>query len=172
MMDVDSNNCELLFQNETLFCGALQNRPSKTIIITVSFVLTIVNALLLYGVIWYQKFGPDRGRTVLDEIFTSFCWICMTALTIGITDAVRYIIGPFPKFLCSLILFIKGAIRMEIILFYDTLAIFRYILIFHRKNPMSLDEHFWNKFTCITITITQNTTETREERGKLDIFSS
>jgi hypothetical protein len=43
---------------------------------------------------------------------------------------------------------------MEIILFYDMLAIFRYILIFHRKNPTSLDEHFWNKFTCITITIT------------------
>jgi len=152
-MNIEGDNCQLLFQNETLLCEALQNRPSKIIIITVSFILTFVDALLLYGVIWYQKFGPDYGRTVIDEIFTSFCWACMVALPIGIADAMRYVIGPFPRFLCHLILFFKGTIRMEIILFYDMMAIFRYILIFHRKNPTSLDEKFWNRFTCHAITL-------------------
>jgi hypothetical protein len=153
MMDAVSDNCQLLFQNETLLCGALQNRPSKTIIITVSLILTMADILLFYGVIWYQKFGPDHGRTVLDEIFTSFCWTCMVALPIGIADAVRYTLGPFPKFLCTLIFFFKSTVRMEIILFYDMMAIFRYILIFHRKNPTSLDEQFLNKFSCLTITV-------------------
>jgi hypothetical protein len=152
-MNSEVENCQLLFQNETLLYGALQDRPSKTAAIVFSIILTLTDALLLYGVIWFQNFGPDHGRTLVNRIFTSFCWTCMVALFIGATDVIRYITGPFPKIVCHIIVIFKNMVRTEILLFYDLMAISRYILIFHRNNPTALDEQFWNQFIYLTITI-------------------
>ena len=149
----DNWDCQMLLGNETLLCGAFQNRPEKIAAIVVSIILTLADLLLLYGVIWYQYFGPDQSRTLVNWIFSSFCWSCMAALMIGVSDVARFILGPFPQHLCSVISFIKPAIRTEILLFFDAMALTRYIMIFGRKNPTAIDELFWHRFVCLVVTV-------------------
>ena len=102
----------------------------------------------------YQKFGsPDHDKTLVNRIFTSFCWACMVALATGVADVTRYILGPLPPFLCSLVQFTKYTVRTEILLFYNAMALSRYVLIFVLKNPMAVDDKFWNLFISIAITL-------------------
>ena len=57
-MTSEDENCEMLFKNETLFCGALQSRPIKTFAIAISIFLTVADLMLLYCAIWDQIIKP------------------------------------------------------------------------------------------------------------------
>ena len=131
---------------EIYFSGIFYNRPSKFAAVFISAFLLTVNILIWYGAIWFEHFGSDQKRTLVNKLFTSFSWTSIAAFLISSTDLVRYTVGPFPWQICSIQMLIKNSLRTQYLLFYDSIALTRYIFIFWLKNPMALDHDFWSLF--------------------------
>jgi len=90
----------------------------------------------------------------MNKLFASLCWTGICALLIGLTDVIRYTAGPFHSILCYLQLLLKNTVKTEILLFYDAIALSRYIFIFRLKNPTAVCEDFWSLFASIWIVLT------------------
>lgn len=61
-------------KTEELFSGLYEIRASTMSMVSTSFVLTFVNMALAYGVIWYDRYGIDMKRTLMNKLVTSTCW--------------------------------------------------------------------------------------------------
>jgi len=101
----------------------------------------------LYSIIWYEKYGTDNRRTILNLLISSLCWILIeVSFTIQLTELFRLIYGPFPKSFCFLKTVIRGTFTNQVLLYIDAIAIVRYILIFWLKNPSAFKDEFWCNF--------------------------
>ena len=147
----DQDVCQLLISRETFFCEAFQHQTSKTVIIVLSVITSLTDIGLLYGAIWYERFGSDNYRTLINRLFSSLCWSGIVALLIGWTDVGRHIIGPFPDVPCYFQIVMKDSIKTAILLFFDAIALSRYIFIYWMKNPTALNDDFWNLFVNLWI---------------------
>jgi hypothetical protein len=49
------------------------HRPSKFGAISAAFVIDVANAALSYGVIWYDRYGHDMKRTLMNRVTKCFC---------------------------------------------------------------------------------------------------
>ena len=61
-------------------------------------------------------------------------------------DLSRYIIGPLPTSLCTLNLFLKNVVGLQIVLFFNASIAIKFISIFCLKNPTGLQDDFWTCF--------------------------
>jgi hypothetical protein len=56
---------------------------------------------LLLVVIWFERFGSDKKRTLINMMATKVCWINLLILyTVRAAEIVRFTAGPLPKALC------------------------------------------------------------------------
>jgi len=137
--------------NETIFSGMFKNRPSKIAAISISAFLLLANIVIWYGAIWFEHFGSDHKRTLVNKMFTSLCWTAIAGFLISSTDIVRYTVGPFPWQVCYIQIYIKNILKTQCLLFYDSMALTRYIFIFWLKNPIAVDDGFWSLFVSCWI---------------------
>ena len=139
--------------NEEVYCGIFENRPSKFIAIVFSATLISLNTILLGGMIWYERFGSDIRRTLMNKIFASVCWAALAHNLHTGLEILRFIIGPCPQTYCFLQFFLKVSATSVFLLFYDAIVITKYILIFWLKNPGAVNDGFWwtfiNVYVCM-----------------------
>ena len=135
-----------------MFCE-LCARTSKTVAVVASILLTSIDILLLYGAIWFEHFGSDSKRTLVNRLFTSLCWTGIATILVAFTDVFRYTLGPFPPLLCKIQLFLKKIVKDEIGMFCNAITLCRYVFIFWLRNPTAVHEDFWNYFANLWITI-------------------
>lgn len=126
-------------------------RSSKTAAIVLSTLLSLMEIGLLYGAIWFERFGSDQRGTLINRFFSSLCWTSMAAILMGWMDIGRYLVGPLPASFCSLQIWMKDSIKTGILLFVDAITLSRYVLIFCLKNPMAVDDDFWSRFINLWI---------------------
>ena len=67
---------------EQICSGFLENGFSKYFSITLSIFLSVLVLPLLYGIIWYEKFGTDFKRTLINQLFGSICWYLFISIFI------------------------------------------------------------------------------------------
>jgi len=145
-------NCSDPKNGEDFFSGLLENRPTKFFAITFSLVGGCLILPLVYCIIWFEKFGSDNKRTLLNKLVSSLCLTCFEwFLIVQMLDMIRYCFGPLPPILCLLELNLKFAIFTQQMLFMDGIIIARYIFIFRLKNPAAFNDDFWNLFINIWI---------------------
>ena len=60
--------------NTTLCTGLMGNTYPKIFAIILSILLSLIVLPFLYGIIWYEKFGTDSKRTLLNQLVSSICW--------------------------------------------------------------------------------------------------
>jgi len=70
-----------------------------------AIILTILFAIYLvpsgYGMIWYERYGSDKKRILINRFFSSVCWTGIELFTLVIPlDIARYIFGPLPPPIC------------------------------------------------------------------------
>ena len=67
-----------MLQNETdsedFFAGLYETRPSKIYLMILSALMSPINVMLLYSVIWFERFGTDLKRTLVNQAVSSMCW--------------------------------------------------------------------------------------------------
>ncbi len=92
--------------------GFLENGISKVLALTVSIILSFLVLPLLYGIIWYERFGTDLKRTLINQLFGSICWYLMISIIIlQLPVTVRFMIQmSFNDLICSGIDFIAATI--------------------------------------------------------------
>jgi len=117
-----------------------------------SLINFIVTLPLLTGIIWFEKFGSDKKRTLINMLVSSICW---TAIQYGFLvfslDIMRYLLGKLPQPLCFIQAVLRSSVSSDFILFYDAIIFVRFIYIFVLKNPAALCDEFWSKFLNISI---------------------
>ena len=64
---------------------------------------------------------------------------------------IRYLIGPFPEWLCQFEYLVKNIPVQYIILMMNFVVIVRYIFTFHSKNPTAIQDDFWSAFLSIWV---------------------
>lgn len=107
---------------------------------------------LLGGIIWFEKFGSDRKRTLINMIVSSICWTAIQCgVTVQLLDIVRHLVGPLPHPICMAQAIFRSSITSDFLLYYDAIIIVRFIYIFILKNPAAFQDEFWIRFLNIGI---------------------
>jgi hypothetical protein len=65
----------------------------------------------------------------------------------------RFLYGPLPGPICSLVMYLKNVVAIQTMLFLDAILISKYFLIFQIKNPLGFCDDFWTRFISIWIVI-------------------
>lgn len=137
----------------TFFNGLFESRPSKVMYMTISIYLMILSSVLCYSVIWYERFGQDAKRTIINQLFALHCCTAIEfVLMVTLPEWIRFISGPGPKLLCWIHLIIKNWFVTKILLIQTGMIVSRYACIFWLKNPSAFNDEFW----CCFITIWVN----------------
>ena len=128
---MESRSCYLLLDKEDLYK-------------TVFFILSIISGIVLipfaYSIIWYEKFGSDKKRTVINKLVASLCWNEIAFFsTVQILYVVRFYFGPLPPFLCFWMFVIRKTIIINGIFTLNSMSLVRFIFIFWLKNPAGIN---------------------------------
>jgi hypothetical protein len=70
------NSTQVIFETDfdEPFSGLLTTRPFKVFSMLFSSFSVPVNVFLLYGVIWFERYGTDKKRTLMNKLVASQCW--------------------------------------------------------------------------------------------------
>jgi hypothetical protein len=73
-----SESCPFLEleDGQDFFSGLFENRPSKLAFVFSSIVGGLVLLPMVYSIIWYERYGSDTKRTMLNKFVSSLCWTC------------------------------------------------------------------------------------------------
>jgi hypothetical protein len=111
-----------------------------------------VNFALLSGIIWYERYGIEAKRTIVNKLFSFGSWTAIQFIVlIVIPDIIRYNSGPWPELSCWLHLMLKNMIGSQILLIFTTAIVMKYICIFVLKNLTGFQDGFWSIFLYIWI---------------------
>ena len=71
-----------------------ENRPSKILCAILATLLSIASAFLCYGIVWFERFGNDQKRTLVNKL-TSFGFAIAGPgiVLIHSLEMMRYFIG-------------------------------------------------------------------------------
>ena len=129
------------------FAEVYKIRPSIIIGEILVFLSTCLLIPIFCSIIWYEKFGSDNKRTVLNKLAASICWCAiLIEILVQIPEWIRYCFGPLPSFFCYLHLVFTNTLAIQVMLIFDAISILRYIFIFWLKNPYSFCDDFWTVF--------------------------
>ena len=147
-------NNSTLSINTDFYTFLTENSFAKVLFLTFSFSATAILPILLLSIIWYEKYGTDTRRTLINKFASSCCWCAIEYLIfVQTSDNIRYVFGPWPKWFCFMIRIVKSAIFFQLFLFIDLIVLSRYVYIFHLKNPAAFDDNFWAFFLNLWVTL-------------------
>ena len=98
----------------------------KTVSIVTFFFVSTMTLILMFGIIWYEKNGRFRYRTVINRLGSSICWLTVWfTLLIYVPEGIRLMIGPLNKLLCDIHVLLKYFLMTCILLTFDAIALLR-----------------------------------------------
>jgi len=101
----------------------------------------------LTGIIWFEKFGSDNKRTLINRLVSSVCWTFIQYVAIVlVVDIIRHLLGPLPNALCFAQVILRSSASSDLLLFYDAIISIRFVYIFVLKNPAAFHDEFWIRF--------------------------
>lgn len=104
------------------------------------------------SLIWYEQFGSDSKRTLLNMLVSGLAWSMMEYLMfISGSDIFRYYYGNMPHTVCVLRTTLQGSLLLQLLLFVTAIVVTKYVFIFHLRNPTALDDKFWILFVNMWI---------------------
>ena len=135
---------------ENFFKETMESNPDKYKFVTFSFVLIVLVVSILYGIIWFEKFGSDKKRTIINQCVSSICWtLVFWQLTIQVSCIARMLLGPFSHLFCFWFVVLRRALLTRMLLLVDAITIVRYIFIFWLKNTGAFNDEFWMR--CVNL---------------------
>ena len=141
-----------IYNKQDYFEDLVANSSIKIILITFAILSSLISIPVIYGIIWFERFGSDMKRILINRLVSSVCWSFFGWMLLAqIPDMIRYFSRPFSESFCFIILTIKATIAMQVILFFDTINIARYAFVFWLKNPLNFRDDFWSTFLNLWI---------------------
>jgi len=138
--------------SKDFYLGLFQFKLSKIMSILSACTILPFDIALFYGIIWYERFGTDNRRTLMNKLLTSLSWTIIACLLLPLFDVVRYMSPPFPVNVCFVHLLLKITTKNMVLLYLDAILITKYVLVFWLKNPLAVNDEFWCLFISSWIT--------------------
>ena len=136
------------------FEGYYEDTNSKIFFISFSLFLHLTNLLLYYGIIWFERFGTDAKRSLLNKLVSNISWNGFVSIPlIELVDFAIYFFGPIGESLCFLFTVFRNMMKTNVLLFLDAIVLSRYIIIFWLKNPASVQDDFWSIFVAAEVVV-------------------
>ena len=113
-----------------------------------STVICIICAVPAFStVIWFEKYGSDKKRTVINKLISTICYIGIFA-NVFVQGAFvsRFAFGPLPPLACFWICLSKRICICAGLLIFDSISGIRFMFIFCLKNPAAFNDDFWHVF--------------------------
>ena len=87
------NNITVITEN---YAQLFENRPSKIFSAILASALSMFGVFLCYGIVWYERFGNDQKRTLVNKL-TSFTFAIggPGTLIIHFLEMMRYFSGNY-----------------------------------------------------------------------------
>lgn len=142
------------FENNSsdCFAGIFENRPIKIVGVSISVTSSLFYILIIYSIIWFEHFGSDKKRTILNKLVSSICACSIFWFSIiQPIEMTRYVFGPLPQWLCLFHFVIKNIVGIQLLLFFSAISVLRYLFIFHLKNPSCFENDFWTSYLNIWV---------------------
>ncbi len=130
---------ELDKNQEVYFQGLFERRPSFWFVLVLSFCVCCLCCILSFGIVWFEKFGSDSRRTLINKLVSSIYFTTMVELPlIYVFEAFRFFYGPYPQFACYLFAAVKNSLKWQALLLLDLIMISKYLFGFWLKNPAAV----------------------------------
>jgi len=124
-----------------------QNNPPRILSISLAIICTCICTPLFYCIIWFEKFGSDKKRTLINKLLTMNCWSAIGYLIfVQSLEILRFIYGPLPLVICNAKNVFKISFVVSFILNTDAALFANYAYIFWLKNPAAFQDKFWCQF--------------------------
>lgn len=109
-------------------------------------ILTSVNTLMLYSIIWFER--ENNNRILINLMISSLSWLAIFYSTFVYSWSVlRFLIGPFKcQIMCALDSFLRNFFILQVLLIHTSIVLIRYFCIMWSKNPTALQDDFWQLF--------------------------
>ena len=122
------------------FFALMYSNSSWNIVTMATLIIgALVGLVSTLGIIWYERNGDHRYRTVINQMFSTLSWIVFWYIVlVYIPDGARFLIGPLHYSICEWIYLLKNFFIGCFLLSLDCIILLRYIFIFK-----------WNKFAVI-----------------------
>jgi hypothetical protein len=113
-----------------------------------------------YSIIWYERFGSDYRRTLLNQLISSICWNIVFQNMVNVPlEIILTTFGPLGEAFCLSHMILKNGSTFHIYTLLTFLTSVKYLYIFVFKNPTGIHSQFWcfviNIITAIASVVTQ-----------------
>ena len=125
---------------------------AKTATITFSVLTSLVLPPICYSVVWFEKFGTDSKRTLINMLVSSICWNGIVwCFTVQNLYSLRFAIGPLPTYVCFWFMMLKKMFVAQGLMLINAMTIVRYVFILWLKNPAAFKDDFWFMYINVWI---------------------
>jgi len=139
--------------NSSDFYPALtDNNPIRITCLVTCLVTILLGFPFHLGVLWFERFGSDKKRTILNMLVSEVIWLMVGFVAvIQFPEIFRFTYGPLPESLCFLQLFARNSLVFTITLLLNAISIWRFVFIFCLKNPAAFRDNFWFLYSSLVI---------------------
>jgi len=141
--------------DNNFFSGIYNDNSLKTVLILFHIAFTVTGPLLLYSIIWYERYSADiHHRTLINQLLSNICMINLVNCFSGrILANVLFVTGPNPVGPCSASILWNKFWFLAIIQLLLTQQIAKVFYVFKWKLVVGLNENFFARFftSCIII---------------------
>jgi hypothetical protein len=124
-----------------------ERSPFQIFSLTLAISCILICTPLFYCVVWYEKFGSDKKRTLINKLVSMNCWNGIGYLIFVHTlETLRFISGPLPPIICNVKNVLKTSSVLSLVINTDAALFANYAYIFWLKNPGAFHDNFWCQF--------------------------
>ena len=144
MTETNISTCK----NELIFQEFYSFNLFQVIGLFASFINIFLVTPLFLLIIWYEQYGTNHNRTLINQFVTSTCWSSVFYnLLAQIPEAALGVFGPFHENFCFFHIVVKNTILSQFVVLLTGISVLKYIYIFISKNPSGQSDDFICFFT-------------------------
>ena len=133
------------------YAGFLKLESFKLFYLIFHIVLTFVAPLVLYSIIWYERYGSNlQYRTLTNIILSHICWISIARCLVSRIAYVGFLfINPLSSNTCDVIIFLG---RYSVLCTFIEIVIWqlvKYFYIFKWKYLVGWNDEFFSTFLTL-----------------------
>ena len=115
------------------------------------FVSSFINFLfftpLFFAIAWYERYGTNQNRTLLNQLVSSICWVSIVQnCTILPLDIIVNLFGPFQLEYCTVYQVYRNSLSLNLLILITFITIVKYVYIFVLNNPAGIHSEIWCLF--------------------------
>ena len=141
-------------EEDDFFAAMYSNSNMKFITVATFIIGAFIGLLSTVGIIWYERNGNHRCRTVINQLFSTLAWIVFWYIgLVYIPDGTRFLIGPLSSLSCEVIYLLKNFFFGCLLLTLDCIIFLRFTFIFKWTNFAVVNHDLIARFLNLSIAI-------------------